>query len=191
MIASDDAREKPEDSIEIDLRQPAVAALLAWLWPGAGHIYQRRYGKGLLFMTCILCTYFLGLSIGRGHVVYASWGENDRRWQYFCQVGVGLPALPALLQNRLVRQGKQPLLNGWIPGFMAPPSHVDPDGNDDLARWHKALSGRFDLGTVYTMIAGLLNILAICDAYAGPFLPAGEKDDKRDGGKPPPDDESS
>ena len=191
MIARDDAREKPEDAIEIDLRQPAVAACLAWLWPGAGHIYQRRHAKGLLFMTCILCTYFLGLSIGRGHVVYASWKENDRRWQYLCQVGIGLPALPALIQNRLVRNGKEPLLNSWIPSFMAPPRDVNPDGEDELARWHEALNGQFDLGTVYTMIAGLLNILAICDAYAGPFLPAGDKDEQEDGDKPPPDDDSS
>ena len=27
------------------LRNPAVAAILAWLLPGAGHLYQRRYFK--------------------------------------------------------------------------------------------------------------------------------------------------
>jgi hypothetical protein len=31
-----------------------------------------------------------------------------------------------------------------------------------------SLNRRFDLGTVYTVIAGLLNILAIYDAFAGP-----------------------
>ena len=183
MLAKDETGPKPDDQIEIDLRQPGLAAVLAWLWPGAGHIYQRRYGKGLLFMTCILCTYFLGLSIGQGHVVYASWTKNDKRWQYFCQAGVGLPALPALIQNRLVMKGEKPLFHG----LMAPPEQpVNPDGEDQLARWHKSLSANFDLGTVYTMIAGLLNILAVCDAYAGPFLPAGEKKDESDQDKPPP-----
>ena len=101
-----------EQPVEIDLRNPALAALLAWLWPGAGHLYQRRKVKGVLFMVCVLATYFFGLVLGEGHVVYASWLKSDRRWQYLCQVGVGLPALPALVQNRLVRSGKEPLLGG-------------------------------------------------------------------------------
>ncbi len=32
----------------------------------------------------------------------------------------------------------------------------------------KKLNRQLDLGTVYTMIAGLLNVLAIYDAYGGP-----------------------
>ena len=47
-----------EPKLEINLREPAVAAILAWLIPGAGHLYQRRTGKGLLFMICILGIYF-------------------------------------------------------------------------------------------------------------------------------------
>ena len=106
-----------EAPIEIDLRNPVLAALLAWLWPGAGHLYQRRHVKGVLFMVCVLTTYFIGMVLGQGRVVYASWAKADRRWQYFCQVGVGLPALPALVQNRLVRSGEEPLFGG----LMAPP----------------------------------------------------------------------
>ena len=169
-----------DEDIEVDLRHPATAAFLAWLWPGAGHLYQGRYAKGFLFMICILSTYFAGLTIGEGHVVYASWTKDDRRWQYFCQVGVGLPALPALLQNRRVMAGEKPLFHG----IMAPPKQpVLPEGEDELARWHEHLSGRFDLGTLYTMIAGLLNVLVICDAYAGPFVPSSDKEEE---GKPPP-----
>jgi hypothetical protein len=63
------------DSLEIDLREPNFAALLAWVWPGLGHIYQRRYAKGVLFMVCILGTYFFGLALGEGKVVYASWNQ--------------------------------------------------------------------------------------------------------------------
>ena len=93
IMPSDRPEQGPDDQIEIDLRQPGVAALWAWLWPGAGHLYQRRYAKGILFMVCILSTYFFGLAMGGGHVVYASWNQTERRWQYFCQLGVGLPAL--------------------------------------------------------------------------------------------------
>lgn len=94
-----------DQSIEIDLRDPWLAAVLAWVWPGAGHLYQRRTGKGWLFMVCILGTYFFGLALGEGKVVYASWNQTDRRWQYPLQLGVGLPALPALVQGMVVRRG--------------------------------------------------------------------------------------
>jgi hypothetical protein len=171
-----------EEPIEIDLRNPAVAALLAWLWPGAGHLYQGRRVKAALFMVCVLATFFFGLALGQGHVVYASWLKSDRRWQYFCQVGVGLPALPALVQNRLVRSGKEP----WFGGVMAPPAVVLENSEDELAGWHEQLSSKFDLGTLYTMIAGLLNVLAICDAFAGPFVPAPDEEKEKDPDKPPP-----
>jgi len=174
-MAKDDTPPRSEDLVEIDLRNAGLAALLAWLWPGTGHLYQRRYAKGVLFMVVVLSTYFFGLTIGHGHVVYASWTKSDKRWQYFCQLGVGLPALPALIQARRVF-GEPPQLPLW-DGFMAPPKQpVLLEVEDELARWHEGLSYRFELGTLYTMVAGLLNILAICDAYAGPFGATEEKD---------------
>jgi len=150
-----------ETSLEIDLRDPSFAALLAWLCPGAGHLYQRRYGKGLLFLICILGTYFFGLALGEGKVVYASWNQVDRRWQYPLQLGVGLPAAPALVQSMVTRRGSEPMMGG----VMAPPRN-----SDELSSWHHGLNMRFEVGTLYTMIAGLLNILAIWDAYGGPVL---------------------
>src|ERR1700756_3525244 len=78
------------DSLSIDLRDPYLAAFLAWLIPGAGHFYQRRWGKGGLFMVCILGMFFIGLWMGEGKVVYASWRPNDQRYPYICQIGVGL-----------------------------------------------------------------------------------------------------
>ena len=188
-MGKEEASERQEETIEIDLRNPNLAAFLAWLWPGAGHIYQRRYFKGGLFMLSILAIYFFGLAIGEGHVVYASWTETDKRWHYFCQVGVGLPALPALVQaNRVLREKdkKEPLFDG----FMAPPEQpVRPESEDELAFWHKTLEAKFELGTLYTMIAGLLNILVVCDAFAGPFLASSdnkEKKKKDESDKPPP-----
>jgi hypothetical protein len=166
-----------EAALEVDLKDPLVAGFLAWLVPGAGHVYQGRIAKGILFFVCILGTFFSGLYLGDGRVVYASMRSNDRRLPFLCQIGVGLPALPALVQAHRVRQGRQPL---W-GGFMAPPSlsgHVispDTSGNevrhaDELAKWHYDLHSFFELGTVYTMIAGLLNVLAMYDAWGGPLL---------------------
>jgi uncharacterized protein DUF6677 len=166
-----------EPALEIDLRDPPLAAVLAWLWPGAGHVYQRRYGKGLLFMVCILGTYFFGLALGEGKVVYASWNQVDKRWQYPLQLGVGLPAVPAIVQSMIVRRGNPPIFGG----LMAPPRD-----QETLSEWHKTLNIRFELGTLYTMVAGLLNILAIWDAYGGPVVSEPGKPERG----PPEDDKS-
>src|SRR6188768_2807655 len=123
-----------DPTLEIDLRDPSLAAILAWLIPGAGHLYQRRTGKGLLFMVCILSTYFFGLALGEGKVVYASWNQVDRRWQFPLQLGVGLPAAPAIVQSMVVRRGNPPILGG----IMKPPRN-----QDELAEWHYTLGQRF------------------------------------------------
>lgn len=172
---------------EVPLKHPGLASLLAWLWPGAGHLYQGRTGKGVLFMVCILGTFFFGLAIGQGHVVYASWRPEDRRLPYLCQIGVGLPALPALVQAGLARNGREPI-EIFGQKFMAPPedirNNVRPgEQADELSQWHTEAGANFEMGTLYTMVAGLLNILAIYDAFAGPVFtkPEEESDD------PPPD----
>lgn len=164
----------------VPLRDPGYAALLAWLWPGLGHIYQRRYAKAALFMACVLATYFFGLALGEGKVVYASWNQTERRWQFALQAGVGLPAAPAVVQNLLVRRGGQPMLGG----LMAPPRDAH-----QLADWHLNLNQRFEMGTLYTVVAGLLNILAVFDALWGPAgeSPPKNKSKKSDSEKPPGD----
>jgi hypothetical protein len=199
------------ETVSIDLRDPWLAAFLAWLVPGLGHMYQRRWGKGGLFMTCIMGTFFYGLWLGGGRVVYASFREGDVHYAYLCQVGAGLPALPAVVQAMRVGgpNPKAPLFDD----VMAPPmisnqivpiawinqQRIDHPGDpefeperfsqlderyyryeprerrydaDQLGQWHYKYGAYFDLGTVFTMIAGLLNILVIWDAFGGPATPA-------------------
>lgn len=189
----------PEENLTINLRDRWLAAFLAWLVPGLGHLYQRRTAKGILFLACILGTFFYGLfALGGGKVVYASPpGQSPYRWQYWCQLGVGLPALPALVQRERVKRDKPPLWSAARPPFerfMAPPEEyietVDPETGgitrepftsrdeqknevvhpDELAKWNHDLHHFYELGTVYTMIAGLLNVLVVYDAAAGPLI---------------------
>ena len=191
-----------DGDLTIDLYDNRVAALLAWLWPGAGHFYQRRFAKGFLFMVCILGTFLMGLRIGSGRVVYASLKNEDFRWQYFCQAAIGVPAFPAIVQSVVMRDGGDPIwvmceryperavVNGKLieysridpakagnvsktlkDGFMAPPAgKIDLNANDVLGMWHVELGNWFEIGTFYTVIAGLLNLLAIYDAFAGPVI---------------------
>lgn len=203
---ADTAGADPE-TINVDLREPAIAALFAWLIPGAGHFYQKRYRKGALFMICILTTFFFGLILGNGHVVYASWRPNDYRWQSVPQLGVGALAFPAIVQNLKVRGGNDPFLitayrypqghpkqyevipeeeveqfrqDALPDGFMAPPAgNLYVNDPDVLAAWTAETRNGFEIGTLYTVVAGLLNILAIYDAFAGPVLPE-ERDDEDD-----------
>ncbi len=159
--------ESGEAIAEINLKNPSLAVLLAWLWPGAGHIYQERFGKAVLYMVCILSIYFFGFAVGGGHVVYASFKKTDRRLPYVCQVGVGIPALPALVQAMRVHLLKR---EPWMQGFMAPPQNFRANAQDELANWHREYKFKFELGTLFTMVAGLLNILAIYDAGCGPVF---------------------
>jgi len=187
------------DEIRVDLRNRPLAALLAWLVPGAGHMYQRRYAKGSLFIVCILSTWILGFALGGGHVVYASWQPGDKRWHYLLQAGVGAAALPALIQGNRMRAYTSPLTGetepGYEPlwgGFMAPPHRpVIEDRTDEVSAWFAVHGAGYEMGTWYTMIAGLLNILVIYDAYAGPLATPisgkrkeEENEDEEGGGKP-------
>jgi hypothetical protein len=189
---------KPADPPTLDLKDPALAALLAWLLPGLGHWYQGRRAKAILFFVCIMGLFSYGLclggstercldgpgKVGYGRAVYFSWRPDDRRWGYFCQAGVGLPALPALVQAGLMGHGRAV----WWDGFMAPPRPRNlPEGDPNIDQptahdVHKLLNRRFELAGFFTMVAGLLNILVICDAYAGPVV-VRPPEKKKKGGK--------
>jgi hypothetical protein len=208
------------EELRVDLRTPHVAAALGWLWPGAGHIYQRRYAKGAMFMVCVLSLFFFGLGIGQGRVVYAAWKPEDYRWQYLFQLQTGLPAVPAIIQAIKTADGADPFFvlaerypedyGGPNPqterdhhrarlrferivpetkmeeyqgrtlkdGLMAPPAGPSYlEQNDVLGQWHFELKHLFDMGTYFTVIAGLLNLLVIYDAFVGPsVLPPSKKE---------------
>ncbi len=149
----------------LDLKDRMFAGVLAWLIPGAGHFYQGRHAKATIFCVCILGLFVFGMVLGDGRVVYAQWQPGKyRRWPFLCQVGVGAPSLPALVtsyQNADSFFGtKMYVVPDWQPKGEDQPTELD--------NLHNSLNRRFEMGTVYTMIAGLLNILVIYDAVAGP-----------------------
>ncbi len=174
---------KPEDSIIevdgqlVDLRNRPLAALLAWLIPGAGHYYQGRRAKAAIYFASIYLTWILGFTLGGYHVVYASWQPGDKRWHYLAQVGTGLAAMPALMQSRHMNQFTDPRTGAtsseyvpWWGGFMAPPHRpVFEDATDEVSAWYARYGAGYEMGTWFTMIAGLLNLLVIYDAYSGPL----------------------
>ena len=85
---------------KVDLKSPWLAALLAFLVPGAGHMYQGRWFKGVLYSVCILGLFFTGMALGDWQAVYYQRQPQNTTYGYFSQVLVGLPALPAYFQSK-------------------------------------------------------------------------------------------
>lgn len=194
MPAKHPAYETPAAVAELfslDLKNRGLAALLAWLVPGLGHLYQGRRAKAALYAVSILSTFLFGAYIGKGHVVYASTAPvgiprsfyelkqlAGNHWKFVCQAGIGSAAIPALVQRSRVIAGREPLLGG----LFAPPAvggtflSKDGAGNtvrhpSQVAQWNYDLGFYFELGGVYTLIAGLLNLLVVFDAANGPLMP--------------------
>jgi hypothetical protein len=141
-----------------------LAAFLTWLFPGLGHWYQGRYFKSLVFASSVIGLYLVGMWIGKSQVVYWTWvnplkDSENFRLSFVFQSFVGGLSMPGLFQGLLSYLGKPPILGGW----MAAPSQ-------DLVNGLYPRIGRLvEIGTVYTAVAGLLNLLAMMDAYGGPI----------------------
>jgi len=104
---------------KIDLKNPWLAGGLAFLVPGAGHLYQERYFKGVLYLVCILGTFLYGMHLGEWRAVY--WTENPgqerfglpakKNLGFLAQLGFGTPSLIAYLQSRRYHtEGNRPVL---------------------------------------------------------------------------------
>ncbi|WP_437205426.1 DUF6677 family protein [Planctomicrobium sp. SH664] len=89
----------------IPLKQPWVAGLLAFLLPGAGHLYQGRYFKAGVFFVSILGLFLTGMAMAEWQAVQppeknAFSARPGTDWlKYGAQLGVGLPAMYGLIQR--------------------------------------------------------------------------------------------
>ncbi len=160
----------------------ALAAFLSYLIPGLGQIYQKRYLKGVLFMVSLLGMFSLGQAMGNWQNVYVPRAEgrggpvNDvallpsallTRWHFIGQFWIGVYAWPALYQYF---KTPPPPANDGPPSFWETFQRTPEEG--DVNRFLVNNDKMPDLGWVYTVVAGMLNILVIYDAYAGPLIPA-------------------
>jgi hypothetical protein len=187
------ANSGPSNNVPPPHRRVSVfAAVLSYLIPGLGQIYQGRVGKGILFFVCLYGLFFTGMAMGDWKVVYLP--EVDARARDNAVSWLPGPLkfvaefLPASVLNRPQFAGQF-----WI-GIAAWPAiwqynHPLPPGNEqhsfwqDFERWpsdENAVNELLrnsdktpDLGWVYTVIAGVLNILVIYDALAGPAFGTG------------------
>jgi hypothetical protein len=169
-----------------------TAGFLSYLVPGLGQIYQGRIAKGVLFLACLLGMFFAGNAMGNWRNVYlpdpgtfpetivGRWKLNGPvkavfyRWQFLGQFWIGVAAWPALWQYNYFDPDKP---NALLQNFQRAPDETKL--NEELTNSDKTP----DVAWVYTVIAGVLNILVIYDAYAGPayLLPNRPRGDKPQG----------
>ena len=155
-----------------------LAGILSYLIPGLGQMSQGRFGKGLLFFVCLLGLFHVGQAMGGWKNVYIpresefEWDQPQNknpirsiinyRWHYAGQFWIGIAAWPAIWQyygGAVPSAETSPFLNRYQKA---------PSERDELNPLFQESDKTVDLGWVYTVIAGMLNILVIYDAYAGP-----------------------
>ena len=131
---------------------PLLAFVFGYLIPGLGHWYLGKRKKAILFFCLICCTFGIGFTLANFSEVAPRQQIVDRgrsisvewRYSFVFQAGAGLLAwVPAAMHHFTIVLDK--------PGAVSPFQHI---------------------GWLYTVIAGLLNLLVAQDAFEKAyFLP--------------------
>jgi hypothetical protein len=108
-----------------------IAPAIGWLIPGAGHMIQKRWIRGVLLLISIATLFVLGLMM-QGHIYKANGGDILDILGFVGDLGAGGMYIVTLAMN-----GGQ----GAVASAIA------------------------DYGTKFMIVAGLLNFIAVADAY--------------------------
>ena len=108
-----------------------LAPAVGWLIPGAGHMIQKRWIRGLLLFVSIVTLFLLGLAM-QGRIYRANGGDILDILGFVGDVGAGALYLLSLATD-------------WGQGAIA--------------------FATADYGTKFMIVAGLLNFIAVADAY--------------------------
>jgi hypothetical protein len=108
-----------------------IAPAVGWLVPGAGHIIQRRWIRGVLLLVSIGTLFVIGLMM-QGHIYKANGGDILDILGFVGDLGAGGLYIAILAMN--LGQGA-------------------------------AAFAVADYGTKFMIVAGLLNFIAVADAY--------------------------
>jgi TM2 domain-containing membrane protein YozV len=79
--------------------QAVAAGLLAWVFPGLGHLYLRRYGKALVLMAAILALFGLGLAMDSRLSMHLGLEDPLALLFSLAQMGIGAPYVLARLMG--------------------------------------------------------------------------------------------
>ncbi len=129
---------------------PMLVLLFSWLVPGAGHFWLGRHGKGVGFFLVIVGTFYFGFRVSQGHAVSLA----EHPVAFVAQALTGLAAIVPVLRD---------LVASAVARIPAAPAPVPPD-----------VVATLDLGILFTIVAGLLNLLVCVDAYGRATEPSSE-----------------
>lgn len=176
-------RRKSQAELAVDA---GVAGVLAWILPGAGHLYLRRPVRGIIIFVTIAAMFWGGVAMGGTLTV----DQYNERWWFAAQMLAGAHGLASwhrqtALYNRLMNgpDGLQPPLPD--PGGDISRAQLEMD--EVLAREKLALVAPTDtVARAYAGVAGMLNLMCIFDAIALALIgTTGERASRRD--EPDPD----
>ena len=125
---TDKAKIVPSETLSL---MSVLAPAIGWLVPGAGHMMQKRWIRGLLLFVSIVTLFLLGLAM-QGRIYKANGGDILDMLGFIGDIGAG--GLYILT-----------LANDWGQGAIA--------------------FATADYGTKFMIVAGLLNFIAVADAY--------------------------
>ncbi|MGC2475136.1 MAG: DUF6677 family protein [Candidatus Sulfotelmatobacter sp.] len=130
MANSTTEKAKVNESTPLTLMS-VLAPAVGWLIPGAGHMIQKRWIRGLLLFISIASLFLLGLAM-QGRIYKANGGDILDILGFVGDIGAGAFYIITLAQD-------------WGQGAIA--------------------FATADYGTKFMIVAGLLNFIAMADAY--------------------------
>lgn len=110
---------------------PFLICLVAWIVPGAGHLWQGRTQKGIIFLVTLPLMFVIGLLLG-GRLFPFELSQPLVALAAFANLGLGVPYFVA---------------SGLGLGQGA------------------VTAASYEYGNAFLIVAGLLNMLVILDAY--------------------------
>jgi hypothetical protein len=108
-----------------------LLCLASWVIPGAGHLWQGRREKGLIFLIALPLMFAIGLWID-GRIFPFEWSEPLVGLAAMADLGIGLPYFIA----------------SWLGAGLGQVRIVT-----------------YEYGNAFIIVAGLLNLLVVIDAY--------------------------
>ena len=130
MANSTTGKAKVTEAIPVNT-MAVLAPAVGWLIPGAGHMIQKRWIRGLLLFVSIVTLFLLGLAMD-GRIYKANGGDILDILGFIGDLGAGGLYIVTLAQD-------------WGRGAIA--------------------FATADYGTKFMIVAGLLNFIAVADAY--------------------------
>ena len=124
------------------------AAVAAWVFPGLGHAMSGELKRGAVLAVSIGLLWIAGLGIGGISVIEGRTASGQVRPWFFGQMLIAPSLLVEYTHDRYRAQygGQEPEPDPARPTLYEP-SYGKP----------------YEIGTLYTALAGLLNLLAIVD----------------------------